>query len=131
MLVVLDVKHLGEKKNILAPSLACLRSPDLITCPGADATPVICASLGPFDVIAVVNPFWFFSSCSPMLGGFPGGSDGKEFVCSVGDLGSSLDLADPLEEGMAAHSSILAWRIPGAEDPGGLWSTGSQRIRHD
>ena len=38
---------------------------------------------------------------------------------------------DPLEEAMAAHSSILAWRFPWTEDPGGLWSTGSQRIRHD
>ena len=40
--------------------------------------------------------------------GFPGGSDGKESACSVGDLGWE----DPLEEGMATHSSILAWRIP-------------------
>ena len=38
---------------------------------------------------------------------------------------------DPLEEEMAAHSSILAWRIPGTEEPGGLQSTGSQRVGHD
>ena len=38
---------------------------------------------------------------------------------------------DPLEEGMATHSSILAWRIPWTEEPGGLWYTESQRIRHD
>ena len=37
---------------------------------------------------------------------------------------------DPLEEGMATHSSILAWRIPWTEDPGGLQSTGSQRVRY-
>ena len=43
----------------------------------------------------------------------------------------SLGRADPLEEGMAAHSSILAWRIPWAEEPGGLQSIGSQRVRHD
>ena len=36
---------------------------------------------------------------------------------------------DPLEEGMATHSSILAWRIPGIEEPGGLLSIGSQRVR--
>ena len=36
-----------------------------------------------------------------------------------------------LEEGMATHSSILAWRIPWTEGPGGLWATGSQRVRHD
>ena len=39
-----------------------------------------------------------------------------------------LDQEDPLEEGMAAHSSILAWRIPGTEEPGGLQSMGSQRV---
>ena len=38
---------------------------------------------------------------------------------------------DPLEEGMATHSSILAWRIPWAEKPGGLQCIGSQRIRHN
>ena len=43
----------------------------------------------------------------------------------------SLGWDDPLEEGMATHSSILAWRIPWTEQPGGLWSVGSQRVRHD
>ena len=38
---------------------------------------------------------------------------------------------DPLEKGMATHSSILAWRIPWTEEPGGLQSIGSQRIGHD
>ena len=38
---------------------------------------------------------------------------------------------DPLEEGMATHSSILAWRIPWTEEPGGLWSIGLQGVRHD
>ena len=38
---------------------------------------------------------------------------------------------DPPEEGMATPSSILAWRIPWTEEPGGLQSMGSQRIRHD
>ena len=38
---------------------------------------------------------------------------------------------DALEEGMAAHSSILAWRIPWMEEPGGLQSMGSQKVRHD
>ena len=40
-------------------------------------------------------------------------------------------LQDPLEEGMAAHSSILAWNIPWTEEPGGLQSTGSQKVGHD
>ena len=43
----------------------------------------------------------------------------------------SLGWEDPLEKGMAAHSSILAQRIPWTEEPGGLQSTGSQRVRHD
>ena len=43
----------------------------------------------------------------------------------------SLDQEDPLEEGMATHSSILAWRIPCTEEPGGLQSMGSQRAGHD
>jgi len=38
---------------------------------------------------------------------------------------------DPLEEEMATHSSILAWRVPRTEEPGGLQSTGLQRIGHD
>ena len=44
--------------------------------------------------------------------GFPGGSAGKESTCNAGDLVRSLHWEDPLEEGMAAHSSILARRIP-------------------
>ena len=38
---------------------------------------------------------------------------------------------DPLEKKVATHSSILAWRIPWTEEPGGLQSTGSQRVGHD
>ena len=43
----------------------------------------------------------------------------------------SLGWEDPLEEGMATHSSIVAWRIPWTEEPGGPQSTGSQRVIHD
>ena len=43
----------------------------------------------------------------------------------------SLDQEDPLEEGMATHSNILAWRVPWTEEPGGLQSVGSQRVGHD
>ena len=42
-----------------------------------------------------------------------------------------LGQEDSLEEEMATHSSILAWRIPWTEEPGGLQSMGSQRVRHD
>ena len=59
--------------------------------------------------------------------GFPGASDGKDSVCSAGDLGWE----DPLEKGMATHSIILAWRIPWTVEPGGLQSIELQRVGHD
>ena len=43
----------------------------------------------------------------------------------------SLGQGDPLEKGMATHSSILAWRIPWTEEPGGLLFMGSQRVGHN
>ena len=67
--------------------------------------------------------------------GFLGGASGKEPSCQcrrckrpgfnpwVGRI--------PLKEGMIAHSSILAWRIPWTEEPGGLQSIGLQRVRHN
>ena len=48
--------------------------------------------------------------------------DGKESTCSVGDLGWE----DPLEKGMATHSSILSWRIPQTEEPAGYSSWGRE-----
>ena len=52
--------------------------------------------------------------------GFPGGPDGKESACSAEDLGSIPGLGRSPGEGNGNHSSILAWRIPWTEDPGGL-----------
>ena len=43
----------------------------------------------------------------------------------------SLGWEDPLQEGMASHSSVLAWRIPWTEEPGGPQSLGSHKIRHN
>ena len=43
----------------------------------------------------------------------------------------SLGQEDPLEKGMATHSSILAWRIPCPEESDGLWSMGSHKVGHD
>ena len=52
--------------------------------------------------------------------GFLGGSDGKEFACNAGGPGSIPGLGRSLEKGMATtRSSILAWRIPWTEEPGG------------
>ena len=57
--------------------------------------------------------------------------DGKESACNAGDAGSILSQKDPLEKEIATHSSILAWRIPWTEEPDGLQSMGSQKVRHD
>ena len=63
--------------------------------------------------------------------GIPGGS-GVKNPPAMQELPEmqvqSLGRKDPLEEGMAAHSSILAWRIPWTEEPGRLWSVGLQRV---
>ena len=66
--------------------------------------------------------------------GFPGGSVVKNLPAVQETRGTQVQLLgqeDPLEEGMATHSSILAWRIPWTEEPGGLQAMGSQRERHD
>ena len=57
--------------------------------------------------------------CKELLmagGGFPDGSDGKNSACNAGGLGSIPGREDPLEQGMATHSIILAWRIPRTEE---------------
>ena len=55
----------------------------------------------------------------------------KNLPATQGTQVPSLGQEDALEKGMAVHSSILAWRIPWMEDPGGLQSMGSQRVGHD
>ena len=62
---------------------------------------------------------------------FPGDSDGKESACNAGDLGLIPGSEDALEEGMATHSSIPAWRMPWTEEAGGLQSMGLQVVGHD
>ena len=65
---------------------------------------------------------------------FPGGTSSKEPACQCRRskrLIWSLRQEDPLEEGMATHSSILAWRISRTMEPGWLQSIGSQRVWHD
>ena len=62
----------------------------------------------------------------------PGGSEGKESACNVGNSRFNPWVGKiPLEKVMATHSSILAWRIPWTEEPGGLQSMRSQRLKHD
>ena len=74
-----------------------------------------------------INKYWRYN-------GFPSGSEVKNSSAMqemqetwVGSLGWD----DPLEEGMVTHSSILLGKTPWTEEPGGLWSTGLQKVRHD
>ena len=69
-----------------------------------------------------------------MFVSFPGGSVVENLPASAGDPGGTgliPGLGRALEEGMATHSSILAWKILWTEEPGGLQSMGSPRVRHD
>ena len=69
---------------------------------------------------------------SSIIEGFSGGSDVKNLPAMQETGVQSLGWEDPLVKGMATHSSILAWRIPWTEEPGGLLqSMGSQRVGHN
>ena len=63
--------------------------------------------------------------------GFLGGSAVKNLPVMQKTQVQSLGWEDPVEEGMATHCSILAWRISWTEEPGGLQSMGLQRVRHN
>ena len=64
--------------------------------------------------------------------GFPGSSDQVKNLPAMQETQiQSLGWEDPLEKGMATHSSILAWEIPWSEEPGGLQSMGSQKVGHN
>ena len=65
--------------------------------------------------IHISPTFWISFPCRS---GFPGSSAGREYSCSVGDLGSVPGLEDLLEKGTATYSSILAWRISWTEKLG-------------
>ena len=64
-------------------------------------------------------------------GGLPSGSAEKNPPATQEMLVRSLGWEDPLEEGTAAQCSLLAWRIPWTQEPGGLWPMGLQRVGHD
>ena len=76
------------------------------------------------------NLFFFLHRCFRWL-------NGKEAACQwsrcrfEADAGSIPGLGNPLQKEMATHFSILAWEIPWTEEPGGLQSMGSQRVRHN
>ena len=79
-----------------------------------------------FEFIFVYGVNFVYSPKSPWW------SDHKESACNPGDPWiRSLGQEDSMEKGMATHSSILAWRIPWTEEPGGLQSKRSQRVGQD
>ena len=67
--------------------------------------------------------------------GFSGSTNGKESACQYRRCKrrsfGPWDAEDPLEKGMATHSSIFGWRIPCTEEPGGLQSMGFQKVGHN
>ena len=63
--------------------------------------------------------------------GFPGGSDGKDSACNVGDLGSIPELGISPEKAWQPSPVFLPGKSPWTEEPGGLQSVGSQRVGHD
>ena len=72
-----------------------------------------------------------FKSYLYHLLGFSGGSKVKNPPVNAGDAGSIPGWEDPMVKEIATCSSIPAWEIPWTEEPGGLQSTGSQRVGHD
>ena len=89
--------------------------------PGQEASPFFCS--------VVIMLERLISSDFTMYLGFPGGSDGKATVRET--WVRSLGWEHPREKEMATHSSVLAWRIPGMGETGGLPFMGSHRVGHD
>ena len=85
--------------------------------------PCLSPTLGIYSDSCLLQSFYHLSH--------PGGSEVKVSACNAGDLGSIPGSGRSPGEEMATHSSILAWRIPWMEDPGGLQSMWSQRVGHD
>ena len=100
---------------------------------------ILVLKLGFFFCVSL--PLWaqtglhgkYLMTCCPHWG-LPGGASGKEPDCQPGDIRDASSIPvwrrSP-EEGMATHSSILAWRVPWTEKLGGLQSIGLQRVRHN
>ena len=70
-------------------------------------------------------------NCFCLTDGFPGGSDGKESTCNAGDQGSIPGSGRSSGQGNGNSFSVLDWKIPWTEEPGGLQPMGLQRIRHN
>ena len=86
----------------------------------------------PFLLASFANIFSHSVDCLfILLKGLPRWLSSNKSPCNAGDAGSIPGSEDPLKEGMATHSSILAWRISWAEEAGRLQSMGLQKVGHD
>ena len=94
------------------------------TCPGSSGWKNVSIQICSF------RRFWKIDKLLYIMG-FPDGSDGKEPPAMQKTRVWSPGREDPLEKEMATHSSILAWRIPWTEEPGGLQSMWLKRAGHD
>ena len=86
---------------------------------------ILSATAFSYNLLTLLHCTYFYSQ------GFPSSSDCKAYASNAGDLGSIPGLGRSPGEGMATHSSTLAWRIPWIEEPGGLQSIGSRRVGHN
>ena len=77
------------------------------------------------------QPFPILKGGLPPSCGFPGGSGGEESACNAGESGSMPGGGRSPGEGNGNPLQSSAWKIPWSEEPGGLQSMGSQRVRHD
>ena len=77
----------------------------------------------------ITNTYLFYKGDNPTHRGFPSGSVVKNPPATQETQVQSLGWEDPLEEGMATHSSVLAWEIPWTEEPGGIRFM-EQRVGH-
>ena len=77
-----------------------------------------------YSILCIYRIFFIHSSVGGHLGCFP-------ILATVNSAAVNTRIEDPPEKGMATHSSILAWRIPWKEEPGGLQSLGLQRVGHE
>ena len=84
-----------------------------------------------FKRMSVLFLFYNKLFTGPNRDGFPGGSAVKNLPAVQETWVPSLGVEDPLEKVMSIYSSILAWRIPWTEEPGGLQSIRSQRVGHN
>ena len=89
------------------------------------------SSLWPENVLLILLVLWCLKYHSTLSYVLPQWLSGEEPACNAGDKIWSLGQEDPLEEGMATHSTILAWKSPWTEELCGLQHMWSQRVEHD